>query len=82
MVLLESESDGAKASDPTMAGEDSASAVREGTLDLLAAGFTGVDYLAVVDPETLVPLSSVSGSCRILGAAWLGKTRLIDNVGI
>ena len=63
-------------------GADSASAVRDGTQNLLAAGFTGVDYLAVVDPETLLPLSSASGSCRILGAAWLGKTRLIDNMGI
>ncbi len=63
-------------------GADSAGAVRDGTQNLLAAGFKNVDYLTVVDPDTLLPLSSVSGRCRILGAAWLGKTRLIDNVGI
>ena len=38
--------------------------------------------MAVVDPETLLPLSSATGPCRVLGAAWLGKTRLIDNVGV
>ena len=63
-------------------GADSASAVQEGIQNLLSSGFTKVDYLAVVDSETLLPLSSASGPCRVLGAAWLGKTRLIDNVGI
>ena len=63
-------------------GADSASAVQDGTQHLLSVGFMKVDYLAVVDPETLLPLSSATGPCRVLGAAWLGKTRLIDNVGI
>ena len=63
-------------------GADSASAVRDGTQHLLSVGFMKVDYLAVVDPETLLPLSSATGPCRVLGAAWLGKTRLIDNVGV
>ena len=62
-------------------GADSASAVQDGTQHLLSVGFMKVDYLAVVDPETLLPLSSATGPCRVLGAAWLGKTRLIDNVG-
>ena len=63
-------------------GADSASAVQDGTQHLLSVGFIRVDYLAVVDPETLLPLSSATGPCRVLGAAWLGKTRLIDNVGV
>ena len=63
-------------------GADSASAVQDGTQHLLSVGFMKVDYLAVVDPETLLPLSSTTGPCRVLGAAWLGKTRLIDNVGV
>ena len=49
---------------------------------LLAAGFSSVDYLAVVDAQTLEPATSASGPVRILGAAWLGKTRLIDNIGL
>ena len=63
-------------------GADSASTVQDGTQHLLSVGFMRVDYLAVVDPETLLPLSSATGPCRVLGAAWLGKTRLIDNVGV
>ena len=63
-------------------GADSASAAQDGTQHLLSVGFMKVDYLAVVDPETLLPLSSATGPCRVLGAAWLGKTRLIDNVGV
>lgn len=48
---------------------------------LLAAGFTKVDYIEVRDAETLSPY--VPGRPgRVLAAAWLGKTRLIDNVAV
>lgn len=47
-------------------------------LALAASGFTSVDYVAVCDPETLQPATALPA--RILAAAWLGKTRLIDNV--
>jgi pantoate--beta-alanine ligase len=60
---------------------DSARAVAEGHAALVAAGFTSVDYVDVADAETLELL--VAGRPgRILGAAWLGKTRLIDNVAL
>jgi pantoate--beta-alanine ligase len=48
---------------------------------LEAAGFR-VDYLEARDPVTLVPLSGNVSSARILVAAFLGKTRLIDNVTV
>jgi pantoate--beta-alanine ligase len=38
-----------------------------------------VDYVAVRDAETLAPLAALDRPARILAAAWLGKTRLIDN---
>jgi pantoate--beta-alanine ligase len=44
-----------------------------------AAGFR-VDYVAVRDPDTLKPLSGPVKQARVLAAAYLGKTRLIDNV--
>ena len=44
-----------------------------------AAGFR-VDYVAVRDPDTLKPLSGLVKRARVLAAAYLGKTRLIDNV--
>jgi len=51
--------------------------------DLLAAGFAKVDYVAVRDAQSLAPAALANGRpLRALAAAWLGKTRLIDNVGI
>jgi pantoate--beta-alanine ligase len=57
-----------------------AGAVAEGKAALAAAGFK-VDYLEVRDAETLQPASAdARRPLRVLVAAWLGKTRLIDNV--
>ena len=50
-------------------------------LKLEAAGFR-VDYVAVRDPDTLRPMRGPVGTARVLAAAHLGKTRLIDNVAV
>jgi pantoate--beta-alanine ligase len=48
---------------------------------LLKRGFTAVDYIAVCDAETLDILDPKSARPgRVVAAAWLGNTRLIDNV--
>ena len=39
-----------------------------------------IDYLAVCDPRTLEPLSSVTSRAVLLGAVRLGSVRLIDNL--
>jgi pantoate--beta-alanine ligase len=39
-----------------------------------------VEYLEVVDPSTLEPQDPITGPVRVLVAAWLGETRLIDNL--
>jgi len=40
-----------------------------------------VDYLALVDPSTLLPVTRVDrGGAFLLGAIRIGKTRLIDNL--
>jgi pantoate--beta-alanine ligase len=50
---------------------------------LSAAGFGKIDYVEVRDAETLKPAAPSAGRpLRVLAAAWLGKTRLIDNVGV
>ena len=61
------------------AGVSIAEAEARGTADLAAAGFK-VDYVAVRDAATLAALEPGSARPRrILVAAWLGATRLIDN---
>ena len=52
----------------------------EGAAILLQAGFDRVDYVAIRDAATLQPLHTLESVSRVLGAAWLGKTRLIDNM--
>ena len=47
-----------------------------------AAGFTSIDYVAIRDAETLQPVNDLAHPARILAAAWLGKTRLIDNMAV
>lgn len=54
--------------------------VAKGREALEAAGFDEVDYLTARDAESLGPPGI--GSLRLLGAARLGRTRLIDNVAV
>ena len=49
---------------------------------LLSAGFSKIDYLALCDDESLAPLNEYRPGARLLVAAWLGKTRLIDNIAV
>jgi len=63
-------------------GAPSADAIAQGIATLEAAGFARIDYLAVCDAETLAPVERVSAPARVLVAAWLGETRLIDNVAV
>jgi pantoate--beta-alanine ligase len=49
--------------------------------DLLKAGFSAIDYLECCHSTTLAPWQQ-GDPARILVAAWLGKTRLIDNISI
>jgi pantoate--beta-alanine ligase len=59
-----------------------AGAIAEGRAALETAGFK-VDYLEVRDAETLRPVQpGAQRPLRVLAAAWLGQTRLIDNVGV
>lgn len=64
------------------AGEPIAEAEAEAARHVIAAGFTSVDYVSIRDADTLGPISDLSLPARILAAAWLGKTRLIDNMAV
>jgi pantoate--beta-alanine ligase len=51
--------------------------------EIIAAGFTKIDYIELREEEILAPMANFSfTAARLLAAVWLGKTRLIDNVRV
>jgi pantoate--beta-alanine ligase len=46
------------------------------------SGFSSIDYFALVDAKTLEPLAAPQGEMRLIAAAVIGTTRLIDNVAV
>ncbi|TVR83884.1 MAG: pantoate--beta-alanine ligase [Rhodospirillales bacterium] len=63
-------------------GHGPADAEQWGGDTLVKAGFTTVDYVAVRDGESLEPWAGPPRPGRVLAAARLGRTRLIDNVPV
>lgn len=67
------------------AGVEPSGLIAAGSRRLLESGFRSIDYLSVRDAATLAPWSSADGFARpvrVLAAAWLGRTRLIDNCAV
>lgn len=65
-----------------LAGQPVEAALAEARTAMLLAGFTRVDYFALVDAATLNPIEAATPEARLLAAAVLGKTRLIDNLAL
>lgn len=65
-------------------GEAVGTACDQAWQTLLDAGFDTIDYLEVRDPENLNALGPgpIDEPARIFAAAWVDKTRLIDNLHI
>src|SRR3954447_21264817 len=64
------------------AGKSIAATLGDSEAEIESAGFA-VDYLEARHAETLAPLTSMAdGPARLLVAARLGRTRLIDNIGV
>jgi pantoate--beta-alanine ligase len=57
-------------------------ALDTGRKALAEAGFSRIDYFALVDATTLEPLEAPSGTMRLIAAAVIGTTRLIDNIPV
>lgn len=65
-----------------LSGTPAAEVLQEAKASLLAAGFRRIDYFALVDASTLEPLEERKGEMRLIAAAVIGTTRLIDNIAV
>ena len=63
-------------------GAEAAPILNQGRLDLAKAGFDPIQYFELCDAETLQPLTRADRPSRVFAAAYLGTTRLIDNVPV
>jgi len=63
------------------AGEPDAAKLAEiGKQAIASEPAAKLDYFAIVDPDTLEPVDRVSNGTLVAVAAWVGTTRLIDNL--
>lgn len=62
-------------------GDDIEAALDDGRTMLVGAGFA-IDYVALADAETLAPDPAPDRPRRLLAAARMGTTRLIDNIAL
>ena len=56
--------------------------LHEARASLRNGGFSRIDYLALVDAATLEPVEETAGALRLIAAAQIGTTRLIDNIAL
>ena len=56
--------------------------LHEADAALRNGGFSRIDYFALVDAATLEPVDRPHGATRLLAAAVIGTTRLIDNLAV
>ena len=62
-------------------GETHSETIRAAILTVLASDpLVRLDYAAIVDPDTLLPIPNTYQGALIAVAAWIGNTRLIDNL--
>ena len=60
-------------------GERDAARLREAALAAMAPHGVEPEYLALVDPDSFLPVDTVNGRVLVAVAARVGSTRLIDN---
>jgi pantoate--beta-alanine ligase len=63
-------------------GKDIPTAITTARNAILKSGFDTVDYVAVRDAGTLAKIADIAKPARILAAAKIGNTRLIDNMAV
>jgi pantoate--beta-alanine ligase len=65
-----------------LSGREIADVLEQARNSLRSAGFSRVDYFALVDAQTLEPLDAAGGQMRLIAAAVIASTRLIDNIPV
>jgi pantoate--beta-alanine ligase len=70
------------ARDAILGGAKVGQALDQARKSLEYGGYSRVDYVALVDSATLEPLETPQGEMRLIAAALIGSTRLIDNVAV
>jgi pantoate--beta-alanine ligase len=70
------------ARDAAAGGERDAAALAGGVRRALEGAVDRVDYVEVVHPDTLAPVARAEPGAVVLVAAFVGRTRLIDNVAL
>jgi len=71
------------AADRIAGGTLDAGQVRRAAVDAIPADRRlRLEYLDIVDPETMQPVETIAGDVCVAGAMWVGSTRLIDNVTV
>jgi len=63
-------------------GSDIDSILNEAQAKLLVSGFHKIDYFELRNAETLENMSIFKKPARLLAAAHIGRTRLIDNIAV
>ena len=71
-----------EAAQAIQAGAPVAEALERARARLAEAGFDPIDYVELRDAGTLAPVAKLDGPARLLAAARIGRTRLIDNLPV
>jgi pantoate--beta-alanine ligase len=71
-----------QAREAILGGEPVEAALGDARRKLKGAGFSLIDYFALVDAATLEPIEKPAGEMRLIAAATIGATRLIDNIRV
>jgi pantoate--beta-alanine ligase len=72
----------ARAAEQIRAGTPVETALAHAGQDVMAAGFTSVEYLELRSADMLEPVTTLDRPARLLAAAWIDGIRLIDNIPV
>ena len=72
----------ASARDRLLTGGEVVTVLAAARTALLGSGFRQVDYVELAGVDDLAPLATLDRPARLLAAAWIGTTRLIDNLAV